>query len=58
MERNAVVLNSAIASLQARRIAKETGISEWVRYIDSSTEPDWERVAMEWLTAGADPQPG
>jgi len=56
MERNAVVLNSAIATLQARRIAKETGISDGVRYIDTSTEPEWERVAMDWLAAGLDPQ--
>ena len=56
MERNAVVLNSAIATLQARRIAKEAGISEWVRYIDASTEPEWERVATEWLATGVDPR--
>jgi len=49
MERNAVVLNSAIATLQARRLAKETGISGWVRYIDASSEPEWEGVAVDWL---------
>jgi hypothetical protein len=55
MERNAVVLNSAIAALQARRIAKETGIDEWIRYIDASNEPDWERVAEEWLDQAVEP---
>ena len=55
MERNAMVLNSAIATLQARRIAHEAGIARWVRYIDSSTEPEWERVAVDWLSGGADP---
>lgn len=57
MERNAVVLNSAIATLQARRIAKETGIDRWSRYIDASSRPDdWEKIAEEWLLRGVDPE--
>jgi hypothetical protein len=56
MERNAVVLNSAIATLQARRLAKETGIDRWIRYIDASTEPNWERVAVDWLVKAIDPE--
>ena len=56
MERNAVILSTAIATLQARRIAKETGIDRWARYIDASSRPtDWEKVAVDWLTLGVDP---
>lgn len=55
MERNAVVLNSAIATLQARRLGKETGIDAASRYIDASTEQDWERVALDWLVKAVDP---
>ncbi len=55
LERNAVVLNSAIATLQAKRIARETGIERDIRYIDASSEPEWERVAIDWLTDGVDP---
>ena len=56
MQRNAVILASAIATLQARRIAKETGIDRWARYIDASTRPnDWEKVAVDWLTRGVEP---
>jgi len=55
MERNAVVLNSAIATLQARRLGKETGIDRWARYIDAS-RPDWEKVAIDWLTGVKDPE--
>ncbi|HEX7182143.1 MAG TPA: hypothetical protein VF756_09895 [Thermoanaerobaculia bacterium] len=55
MERNAVVLNSAIATLQARRIAKETGIDRYARYIDA-THPDWEKIALEWLVNGVEPE--
>jgi hypothetical protein len=56
MERNAVVLNSAIATLQARRLGKETGIDRWARYIDASSRPDWEKVAIDWLTGAKDPE--
>jgi hypothetical protein len=56
MERNAVVLNSAIATLQARRLGKETGIDRWARYIDASSRPDWEKIAIEWLTGVKDPE--
>lgn len=56
MQRNAVILATAIATLQARRIAKETGIDRWARYIDASTRPhDWEKVAVDWLTRGVEP---
>jgi len=56
MERNAVVLNSAIATLQARRLGKETGIDRWARYIDASSRPDWEKIAIDWLTGIKDPE--
>ena len=55
LERNAVVLNGAIAALQARRLARETGIEPYIRYIDAANEPEWERVAFAWLQDGIDP---
>jgi len=58
LERNAVVANSAIATLQAKRLARETGIEDGIRYIDAASEPDWERVAIDWLTSGIDPDAG
>ena len=56
LERNAVVLNSAIATLQARRLAKQTGIATWIRYIDASAEPEWEKAAVGWLADAVDPR--
>ncbi|MES1241696.1 MAG: hypothetical protein ABUT39_08765 [Acidobacteriota bacterium] len=56
MERNAVVLNSAIATLQVRRLGKETGIDATSRYIDASTQQDWEKVAIDWLVRAVDPE--
>jgi hypothetical protein len=55
LERSAVLLNSAISSLQARRIAKETGIDAGVRYLDTSSEADWARMAEEWLDRAVEP---
>jgi hypothetical protein len=55
LERNAVVLNSAIATLQAKRLARETGIAQWIRYIDASAEPEWEKVAVGWVADAVDP---
>jgi hypothetical protein len=55
MERNACILNSAIATLQARRLGRETGVDDTSRYIDASARPDWERVALDWLVRVIDP---
>ena len=55
MERNAVVLNSAISALQAKRLSKETGVDTGARYIDASSDPEWERVALDWLVKAIDP---
>ncbi|HYO15068.1 MAG TPA: hypothetical protein VE685_17885 [Thermoanaerobaculia bacterium] len=55
MERNACVLDSAIAALQARRLAREAGVADGTRTIDVSHQPDWERVALDWLVRAIDP---
>ncbi len=52
MERSAVGLADRVITLQFMRIAKQTGIHEWERYVDASSEPDWEEVAMEWIDSG------
>ncbi len=56
MERSAVILNSAVVTMQFRRIAKETGIAAWERYIDASKHADWEKMGVAWLTAGTEPK--
>ena len=35
-----------------KRLAKETGIYEWERYIDASSHPNWEEDAMKWIVSG------
>ncbi len=55
MVRSAVILDSAITAMQFKRIAKETGIYEWERYIDTSKTPNWEKVGIDWVKNGIDP---
>ncbi len=55
MVRSVVIVDNSITKLQFKRIAQQTGIYEWERYIDSSSEQDWERVGIEWIANGVDP---
>ena len=55
MRRQAIVLNGAIATLQAQRLSKEMAILDLCRYLDVSSEPRWEQVSLDWLIRGIDP---
>jgi len=56
MKRAGIILQSAIMTLQARRLIAETGIADKVRFIDASSEPDWEKLAVQWATRGVEPE--
>jgi hypothetical protein len=55
MKRSVVVHDSPIASLQAKRLAIETGTLLWTRYIDADSRPDWQRAVRDWLIDAIDP---
>jgi hypothetical protein len=55
LERSVVILSNSITTMQFKRIAKESGIDKWERYIDASTVKDWEQVGINWLLNGIDP---
>jgi hypothetical protein len=55
MTRSVVVLNDGVTLMQFRRLAKQSGIDAWERYVDASTTPNWEQVALMWLLDGVDP---
>ncbi len=55
MKRSVVILANAIVTMQFKRIAKETGIYEWERYIDASAHSNWEAIGEAWITKGTDP---
>lgn len=58
MERSCVILSDPTTTMQFKRIAKETGIYAFERYIDSTKDSDWMQKAMDWLTKGTDPDKG
>lgn len=43
MKRSVVILNSAALTMQFKRIAKETGIYDWERYINAAKDLNWEK---------------
>lgn len=55
MQRSAVALQNAITAAQFTRLAKESGIYNWERYIDASSEKDWAEIAIKWVVDGIDP---
>ena len=55
LERSAVILESSITTAQFRRLAKESGIYAWERYVSAGDTPNWEKVGVDWVTAGIDP---
>jgi len=55
MERSVVILDSALITMQFKKIAQETGIYEWERYINASAVSNWEEVGVKWIKDAVDP---
>jgi hypothetical protein len=55
MERSCVVLQSATVTMQFERIARESGIYAFERYINAAQKPDWEAKAVGWIQKKVDP---
>ena len=55
MERSAVALNTLVVTMQFKRLARESGIYAWERYVDAGKLTNWERVAEDWIINGTDP---
>ncbi len=55
LERSVVIVNSGITKMQFQRIAKQTGIYAWERYIDASADANWEKAGVDWISNGVDP---
>jgi hypothetical protein len=56
MRRSAVILSDEMITQQLKIVAKKTGIYESERYINSSSNPDWEQQGMNWIIHGLDPE--
>ncbi len=55
MERSCVILQSATVTMQFERIAHESGIFAFERYINAGQKPDWEARALGWIQNKIDP---
>lgn len=55
MSRSVVILANAVTKIQFKRIAQETGIYQWERYVDEQSNLNWEKVGLDWVKDGIDP---
>ncbi len=55
MERSAVALASALVTMQFKKIAQESGIYAWERYVDAGSNANWEADGVAWVRDGVDP---
>ena len=57
MQRSCVILEDPITTIQFMRLAKQSGIFKYERYIDASVNQDWRQAAQNWVRdAVAPPQ--
>ena len=55
MVRSAVILRHATMAVQFKRIALQSNIYDWERYIDANALDEWEQIALDWVVRGIDP---
>jgi hypothetical protein len=55
MERSCVILQSATVTMQFQRLAHESGIDAYERYINAAAHPDWHTEALAWIEKKIDP---
>jgi hypothetical protein len=54
MVRSVVILASKLLTLQFQRIAAESGIDQWERYVDSTSTPNWHELGVAWVRDGVE----
>jgi hypothetical protein len=57
LQRSVVVLRSSGINTQFRRLAKDSGVFRFERYINAAEDPDWLEHALAWPESQADPDP-
>lgn len=55
MKRSVVIVRSATLAMQFRRLAKQSGIDAFERYINEGDRPDWRQAGEKWLVEAVDP---
>lgn len=55
LQRSAVIVASPTLKMQVQRLARNTGVDTYERYLDAASDPQWEQKALAWLERGVDP---
>lgn len=55
MTRSVVVLSNPVLTLQFLLLARSSGIYHWERYLDASRVENFEKVGLDWIIQGIDP---
>ena len=55
MARSVVILKNPTLSIQFKRIALQSDIYDYERYIDASSNPNWEKTGLQWVIDAIDP---
>ncbi len=55
MERSVVIVADSVTAMQLQLLAKKTEIHEFERYIDASTNQNWEEEGLGWLLHTKEP---
>lgn len=53
--RSALLLSNPITTMQFKRIAKESGVYKWERFVDGSENENPEKIALDWIVNQIDP---
>lgn len=53
--RNANIVSNRLAKMQQTRLARESGLYSYMRYIDGESEKTPEKLAEKWILHGIDP---
>jgi hypothetical protein len=54
--RTAVVVCSRATRLEYTRMAQESGIYQWERYLSAEDTPDWHGRSIAWISQRIDPE--
>lgn len=55
MQRSCVILQSATVTMQFQRLAHESGIDAYERYVNAAAHTDWLTRALAWIEKKIDP---
>lgn len=55
MKRSAVAVRDAVTAMQFRRLARNSGIDQWERYINVQQVAQWQSAAKRWVVEGTEP---